>query len=349
MEVKVFEEGIDVMSVEIGDVKRIIEEKVLDFIDNIRRIGISMNATESLEKVATIVESMEDEAPDWVKMTAVAQDSMRAYSLTKPWDVIFGFNTCCGGASVSTTDGAVVTYEMERVAARDPEHAKRRLGHYPRIWRIESKGGLEVKREVVLEQDRLGRAGGIFGWDKYKTMIAAALASFKHNFQEYLHAFAKYAKAPLRKAWVLPNIIPDVNKIEARRWRARIMQPPTFCPPAVIRYRTKFPILNQVLIRIGLYNPDKKESIIGVEVWRYDKQDRAQIKDIEVPPGNSELRVKLKCHPLSFSQRVDISNGYVTVEPTKAEEGITVTYVTTEPKPAYKANPVEDMFKGLKI
>jgi len=349
MEIEIFEEGIDVMSVEISDVKRKIEEIVLDFIESIRRMGVTMNATESIDKIASVIESMEEEAPDWVKMTAIAQDSMKAYSVTKPWDVVFGFNICCGGAGVSTTDGTVVTYEMERGAACDPEGFKRKYGHYPRIWRIETKAGTEVKRELVLEQDRLGRAGGVFGWDKYKVMIAGALASFKHNFEEYIHAFARYAKVPLRKAWVLPNVIPDVNKVEARKWHAKIMKPPTFCPPAVLRYRTKFPILNQVLIRIGLYNPDRKTSTVGVEIWNYEKQNRAQIKDIEVPPGNSELRIKLRCNPLSISQRVDISNGYVTVEPIQANEGIVVTYATSEPKPAYKANPLEDIFKGIKI
>ncbi len=348
MKIEVFEEGLEVESIEIVDVKRKIEEVVDKFINNLRQKGIALNASEAIEYVAESVDEMEEEAPDWVKIAAVSNEAMKAYSITKPFEVIFGWKTVCSGASVTCSDGVKVTYSMDRAPARSPDDFKRRYGHYPRIWMEEYKGGTLIKKEVVLKQDRIGRAKDpIFGWDKYKKLVAGALCSFRHNFEESLFAFARTGKAPLKKVWVLPNIIPDVNKIEIRKWRARIMQPPCFCPPAVIRYRTKFPWLARVKVRIGFFNPSNKSVKVGIEVWRHDKSDRARISGIEIPPGNSELDVLLKCSPLSIGQRLDISNGYVAVDPYEAYKGVSVTYAVTEPRSVYSVK--EDMYGGLII
>ncbi len=349
MEIEIYEEGLEVESVDILDVKRKIEEIVDKFIAEIRKMGLVFCADECIDVVEEQVDTMGEEAPDWVKMTAVATEAFKLYDITKPFDMIFGRNVICSGANVTCTDGEKITYSVDRAPAFSPEDFRRRYGHYPRIWKEVYKGGTLIDKEVVLLQDRIGRAAGIFGWDKYKRLVAAALASFKHNFEQTLMAFAKYATMPLRKLWALPNIIPSIDEIEKRRWHAKIMEPPTFSPPAVLRYRTHFPWLNRVILRIGLHNPSEKSANIGVEVWKYDKSDRARIKDIEIPPGNSELRITMWCPLLSFWKRIDISHGYAVIDPVRADKGLAVIYATTEPSPVYTVNPQENMYKGLSI
>ena len=333
-EIKTYE-PVEIIQTEILDVKEKIRTFVEGYMDRLKtKFDLSFNPDETFGKLRGVISEMEEEAVNWSFMDSVCRELMRTYSLTSPIKMIFGYNVTCSNVGVETNDGTtVVVYTEEKGAAYSPEDFKNRHGHYPRIWRIvrNRRTGEVIARELAHVQDRLGRAGGVFGWDKFRSCVAGALASFRHNFEALLMAVAKFAKTPLTKPWVSPNMVPEVLKREREIWHVTELKPDQFYLPFCFRYHTRFPILNRVFFRIGMYAPQGGE--VGIDLWNAYKGDRARIGKVKLPAGHSEINLGLRCSPFSIGQRIDISSGHLVINPisTGDKGSITCSYVVTTP------------------
>ncbi|RLI83674.1 hypothetical protein DRP04_00715 [Archaeoglobales archaeon] len=326
-------EPVEVIQTEILDVKEKVREKIETQLDRLRKF-VHFNPDDVARTVEKVYTEMKEEAVNWGFMDSICKDLMRTYSLTSPIKMIFGYNVTCSNVGVETNDGTtVVVYTEEKGAAASPEHFKSRFGHYPRIWRIvrNRRTGEVIAKELAHMQDRLGRAGGTFGWDKFRCCVAGALASFRHNFEALLMAVAKFAKTPLTKPWLAPNMVPEVLKREKEKWGVTRLKPDEFYLPFCFKYHTRFPILNRVSFKIGMYTPKGGE--VGIDLWNIYKGDRARIGKVKIPPGHSEINLSLKCSPFSIGQRIDISSGHLVINPisTGDKSSITCSYVVTSP------------------
>jgi len=328
-------EPVEIVQTEILDVKEKVRSFVEGYIDRLKtKFDMSFHPDEAFGKIEPIVSEMGEEAVNWGFMDSVCGELMRTYSLTAPIKMLFGYNVTCSNIGVQTNDGTTVTvYTEEKGPAYSPDDFNKRYGHYPRIWRVvrNTRTGEVISKDLAHMQDRLGRAGGTFGWDKYRSCVAGALASFKHNFEAMLMAVAKFAKTPLTKPWVAPNMVPEVLKREREKWHVTELKPDQFYLPFCFRYHTRFPILNRVHFRIGMYAPEGGD--VGIDFWNVYKGDRARIGTVKLPAGHSEINIGMRCSPLSIGQRIDISSGHLVINPisTNDKGSVTCSYVVTTP------------------
>lgn len=257
-----------------------------------------------LEDIRPLVAEMAEEGPDWVAYSLAASELERTFISTSPLDIRSAIRTICNTARASVTDGTV-TYYNETGAASSPEHFKARYGHYPNLYK--SIGTTVVVTGV---QDRVGRAGGIYGWSKDRNMVAGALASYTHNFIQSIIAFFKRPRLPLVSPWVLPNLT-----------LAETVAPEQFHPPASFTYSHIRPsFINTYTVVTSCDTPSR----LGLEWWKYDKSDMARV-EVELPEGTVKSTTRLIGPPLVKR------TGYFTINVIDAPKGITVNSVSTSP------------------
>ena len=293
-------------------VEKIERKKVGGWLPETREMSEIM--TEIEESVAPMLKVGDIAAAD--VLSAYSKAVMEWYVGNGPRNLALANNVCCHGARVSVTTYKV--YYMEQRAARSPNDFKRRYGHYPRIWRYE-KGEKVVA--FTMKGDRkegLGRAGGPTGWDKWRDCFAFALASFKHNFQALLGAFASRPKLPCSEEWHLPNLVcaPKVVELE-KKYRARIVEPPVAVPPASYEYSWTIPTPVMTLA-IGTNCPRKTTAYL--EFWDRDKKDLCDPIKVEFDKGETETVVMARAAPGYL-----FDAGYLNINPTNSE--MTVSYV----------------------
>ena len=233
-----------------------------------------------------------------------------------PPGVNMGNNVCCHGAGVQVTTYCV--YFMEKRPAYSPENFYQRYGHYPRIFRRQYGQTYQVSVMRGPYEQGLGRAGGFTGWDKLRDLFAYALASFKHNFEALLGAFASRPKLPCYEAWHLPNLVyaPEVTNIE-RRYHAHIVAPPVAVPPASYKFNFAAPAPAMVLA-VGTKCPQDTHTYI--EFWDSQKRDMVQPFKVTFPSGENETIISLRAIPPFMLQ-----SGYFNINPVNSP--MTVSYV----------------------
>jgi len=283
------------VSVEIEYIERVGAPKI-------ELLPRSLNSV--LKEFRPVVVEMAEEGPDWVAYSLAANDLSRTFIDTSPFGVRLAANTCCNTARAFVTDGEVSYYNEIR-AAYDPEDFRRRYGHYPRLYK--STKGTVV---VVGSQDRIGRAGGIYGWSNDKNMIAGALASYRHNFVQSIIAYFKRPRLPLTTAWVLPNLTLEETRA-----------PEQFHPAASFTFRHVRPsMVNRYVVTATCSTPAK----LGLEWWASDKSDLGKA-ELELPEGTTRFVARLIGPPFRKIA------GYFTINVIDAPKGITIESVTTTP------------------
>jgi len=271
---------------------------------------------ESLE--ADISLQIEEGALSAIDLTSAYSREVIAqwYVGNAPKGLNLGNNTCCHGAGVQVT--TYRSYFMERGAAHTPDDFRNRYGHYPRIYMREKGKTYEVHTMRGPASGGLGRAGGYAGWDKTRDLFAFALASFRHNFQALLGAFASRPSLPCSEAWHLPNLIHSkyVEDIE-RRYGCRIVRPPVAVPPASYSYSFTLPTPMMVLA-VGTKCPRDVEC--WVEFWGPNKQNLVDPYKVTFPKGESETIFTLRAAPPAMLQK-----GFFNINPINSE--LTISYV----------------------
>jgi len=208
---------------------------------------------------------------------------------------------------------------MERAAAYSPDDFYRRYGHYPNIYVAGSPERVVMVMRGPSVQG-LGRARGDFGWDDTRTLVAFALASFRHNFQVAMVAYKGRGRIPTGEPWTLPNLVIDPEVVSVERvYRSHIVEPPQAIPPASYTYRAWRPAL-VTRFTVGLRSPTP--AVVGFDIWGPDKSSLARVEGVEVPEGDSELTVVVRNAPRT---------GYLNVECFDAPEGLTVARVDMRP------------------
>jgi len=233
-----------------------------------------------------------------------------------PSGLVFGNNTCCHGAGVNVT--TYRSYWMETRPAYSPEDFNARYGHYPKIFVTEKGKTYEVHTMRGPSKDGLGRAGGATGWDSTRDMFAFALASFRHNFQALLGAFASRPSLPCTEAWHLPNLINSnyVQDIESK-YGCKIVEPPVAVPPASYTYSFTLPT-PMAALAVGTNCP--KDTNAYIEFWGSDKKDLVEPFAVTFPQGENETIITLRATPPAL-----IQSGYFNINPVDGE--MTVSYV----------------------
>lgn len=203
----------------------------------------------------------------------------------------------CAANVARVTDGETAYYH-ERKVGRDVRTER------PLVYKSTKAG--------VVEQGRLtepGRMGGLGGWTLDKDAIAAALASYTHNFVALLMAFFSRAKLPLNRSVILPNLV-----------LAETREPRQFVPPLSMGYSgLPKPVMTNT---IKVSAPIK--SSFWVELWSANKEVLGKTETIEVEPGTSEIVVS---HFLMPWER----NGFLNVEPYDAPQGLVIEKISIFP------------------
>jgi len=288
-----------------------------------KRVGGFLPKLELKEKIFSMIEDAltpmlevgDASAPDIT--SAYSKEVMAQWYIgNAPRGLVLGNNTCCHGAGVHITTYRV--YTMERRAARSPEDFRRRYGHYPRVYVTEKGRTTQVAVMRGNRREGLGRMGGDHGWDSTRDLFGFALASFRHNFQALLGAFADRPKLPCKEEWHLPNLIysEKVEEIE-RRYGCRIVEPPVAVPPASYKFSFVAPTPMMVLA-IGTNCPRDTKAIL--EVWDANKRDLADPTEVTFPQGESETILVVQAPFGALIQK-----GFFNINPINSE--MTVSYV----------------------
>ena len=281
------------------------EIESVDIKPTVKRLELPPLVDSVFEKVRPIVEEMAEEGPEHLAYAAAVDDLMTLYTVTAPKGIIMGRNTCCAGAGVNVPV-MNVTYNMERGAAYDPEDFKRRYGHYPKIYKTTAEATVTVG-----EQTSLGRMGGKTGWSIDRDLVAAALASFRHNWVETLIAYAKRATLPFTGQWQLPNCV-----------LAETREPDQFVPPATFTYSLWRPARRATFyFTVAVATPAKLQATF----WDTSKKDMCATEVFEVPEGTNTVAIRLR------GPAFTIRAGYFNIEPIDAKQGLTISDVYARP------------------
>ena len=257
------------------------------------------------------------------RFESLAEPLIEEYQAKSPISATIGSALTCfaRGAMVSgKVDGKRTYYTYERGAARDPEHYRRRYGHYPRIYC--TYGG---SRYVAFTMKSPGRAGGKHGWDKLGIAIAGVLASFKHNFEVLCSAIFDMPRLNCNEEWRLPNMVldPEIARRE-RAWNSQIKEPKQFVLPAKYYFAFAVPV-PFMTFRIGT----KASTPIKYDVLIWDSRNHVAVKqeNIELEKGENEVIINV------VAGFPGMTKGYISIEPTDAPKGLTVSYVNVFPPP----------------
>jgi len=233
-----------------------------------------------------------------------------------PRGVNLATNTVCHGSRLQVTSYRVYTVECR--PARSPEEFRRIYGHYPRVWMIERGKKVHVAYMAGNRREGTGRMGGDRGWDKTRDLFGFVLASFKHNFQAVLGAFADRPSLPCDQEWHLPNLVHARKVVEIeKRYGCKIVEPPVAVPPASYKFNFTIPT-PMIVLAVGTNCPRDTKCII--EVWDSKKADLCDPLSVEFPKGESETIFVIEA-PLGSM----LKSGYFNINPINSE--MTVAYV----------------------
>jgi len=273
---------------------------------------ISKTPSEPLPKVFDDVLSntkktlaeMEEEAPDPVIYETACHEQLLSFAESSPGDIQVGMAVCCAARPAFVSgeiDGKKVIYQ-----------AKYYIGRYLPSGGLPIYRVVDSTREEAGRLDRYGRMGGPFGWDKFRDLVAGALASFRHNFIALLLGFFRRPLLPLSKAWVLPNMV-----------LAETRAPNQFVPPASFQYNLIRPAINSIWT-IEISSPT--DAKIGLDWWDSKKRDLARLEEVKISKGDSKVKVILTSFRPMLARK-----GYFTINPIDAPKGLTIKKVTTTP------------------
>jgi hypothetical protein len=275
------------------DIKR--PEVEIERISEKPTLPLPGSLNEKLAALKPVLDQMYEEAPGHLRYQAAANDLILDYIMSAPGTSI-ATNVCCAGVGLSVS-GTTVYYIPRYVGATLPS------GGAPVIKAVNGKSE---------EQGRItdyGRMGGNFGWSKDRDLIAGALASFTHNWVGLLALFRDRAKLPQTEPWVLPNLT-----------LAETVAPKQFVLPASYHYALLRPaLLTRMFVEVSSETPLK----LGFEWWDINKNSIARIDSLDVPSGDSTIRLLVYRLPV---------RGYFNIEPIDAPKGLTVKSVTTIPR-----------------
>lgn len=287
----------------------------------VKRVPLRVEAPLTIDDMPEVVEAartnyMPDEPGFYETMaSAVAKQWVEV----SPGEARLGFSLTCHVKPYILSgeyQGRRLYFTYEHRPAYSPEDYRRRYGHYPRVYYTWG-----YNRGVALVIDRLGRAGGPLGWGALGVSVAAALASFRHNFEVWLSGIFKRPCANTSEEWVLPNVVPIAQRLIEARYHARIREPQEFVPPAA--YDAKVPPSPVVAYRFGV----KAETSVKFKVATWSDRPGGTLMaevDVELEPGEHEVVVTASYMPF-------VTNHVVTIEPLHAPRGMTIAYMYTAP------------------
>jgi len=258
------------------------------------------------------------EAPDQLIQESFAREMMKTYTVQSPRRVAIASNVCCHGAGVQC--GTYKIYYMDRKPAYSPEDWRRRYGSYPNIYLHDKATGQTITVGTMKgpSHEGLGRAGGYTGWTSDGDGFGFALASFKHNFEALLAGIEQRATAPTTESWTLPNLVLDPEIVQREmRYHAKIVEPPSACPPA--SYEVSTYLVPRITYLIGIKTDIDSTLILQIRDIT-TKKEYAHTDIIEVPAGGAVLKMHVRSIPFVRAHILDIN-------PVDAPHGITVSYV----------------------
>ena len=142
--------------------------------------------TSKMRTLMSTLNQMRGEAPDPVKVEALARSQLAEYGENSP-SFNWGSDVHCHGAGVQATTNKVYRL-ITTTSARTPQHHYNQTGRWPYVEMNGSKTGT-VRTGETTHRDGTGRMRGWNGWDDTKDCIESVLASFEHNFEALLVSF----------------------------------------------------------------------------------------------------------------------------------------------------------------
>jgi len=253
---------------------------------------------ETLARRKSELSAMYEEAPEHLIYSSAVLDRFVSFLQSAPPKTTVAGNVCCAGVGLQLTAKNYYVVPVYVGATLPP-------GGLP-VYRY-----AEGVREEVLRLDRYGRAGGLFGWDKYRDVVGWVLASFRHNFVEKLMGYVDRPRVPFTGEWVLPNLV-----------LAETVAPSQAVPPASFAFTLLRPALRTTFI--VEYSSDTPVTF-GFEFWDYAKRDVGRVESFRVDqPGDVRVLITLLRPTLRRS-------GYFTVDVHDAPHGIVLKSVTSRP------------------
>jgi len=283
-------------------------------------ISLPTHPTAKMRKLMPALESMKDEAPDTVRLEALARSQLAEYGEDSP-SFNFGSDVHCHGAGVQATSTKV--YRLKTVSgARSPQNHHDRYGRWPYVTLNGSKTAT-VRTGDTTHKKGLGRMRGWNGWDDSKDCIEANLTSFEHNFEALLIAFGDRPSLPCTTSWRLPNLVesPEIAKRE-KHYNASIDVPKQFAPSASYKYNFNLPT-PMAVFHVKVKAPVDSKGY--VQFWDGNKKEISTTDELKFPEGSTTTHVTLRGDPMK------ISSGYININPSYAPNGLTVAEVTTTP------------------
>lgn len=264
---------------------------------NIKPSVVVESFNEILNRNKIELEQMAEEAPDHLIYSAAAMERLATFIQSAPPKTVIASNVTCAGVGLWLTTN--VLYEAQRyIGATLPP------GGVP-VYRYS-----DGTKETVLVLDRYGRAGGPFGWDKYRDVVGYVLASFWHNFVISLIGYASRPKLPFSGKWVLPNIV-----------LAETVAPRQAIPPASFTFTLLRPSFRQTFV---ITYSSNTPVTLGFEVWDQARNDVARVESYRIEEtGDVRVIVNTRGRLLR--------TGYFTIDVHDAPNGIVVKEVYTRP------------------
>lgn len=257
-------------------------------------VDLPMSLNEKLDQMRPLMDEMASEAPGPVRYQAAAHALFLEFLSTAPPRSFISSNVTCAGVGLSTNNGNTI-YVLTPQVAYTPQNQP--------IYR--------VKSGIWDEQGRLsspGRMNGPFGWSKDRDLIAAALASFAHNFVAMLLGFWQRAKLPQTEPWNLPNLV-----------LAETRAPNQLVLPASYTYQLLRPA---VRTRFVIETSSSTPVSLGFDWWDSGKGNVTRIDKVDVAAGDNRI---------ILAGRVPMS-GYLTINPIDAPKGLVIKSVNTIPR-----------------
>lgn len=261
--------------------------------------------------VNEVVHEMQSEGPEHIAHAAAANRLLLDFQDSAPLGAAINAETLCQGSFVTSSNGQI-TYVHEQNRGQTPEHFRSRHGHYPRVERRSSAGSVVVGRNVGSQQGGTGRANGPTGWMEDGDAIAAALASFVHNFVAALIGYFDRPSLPHTEGdWELPNIV-----------LAETRTPDQFHPAASYSFR----VAPTPTVTFATTVSSPTDGALALQVWNSNKEDMGVV-EVDIEEGRNEI-------VSSVIRAVPMTRGYFNVNVLDAPRGVTVNSVRTFP-PAF--------------
>lgn len=240
--------------------------------------------------------SMQNETTDWLEYSEAANNVMNKYYLRTLQNIgasIVSNIVCSGVNSRLTRDD--ITYSRDVYPTAAPGG---------KIYKTD-KAGTTTQGQFSSP----GRMNGITGWSTDRNLIAAALASYTHNFVALMMAFFSRAQLPLNESVQLPNLV-----------LAETREPKQFVPPLSMSYN----ILPSPVMVTRVKTTAPVASQIKLVQWNSSKEDLAESEVIDIPAGTSTIEFVTQLYPFENS-------GILNIEPVNAPQGITIESIETIP------------------